>query len=44
MYEVTGQVQVHSLVPWVSDVLQLLQEMLELIQDFTDKVSCHSVN
>ncbi len=38
MYEVAHQVQVRSLVPWVSKVLQLLQGMLELAQDFTDKV------
>ena len=38
-FEVTAQVQVKSLVPWVSKVLQLLQNMLELAQDFTDKVT-----
>ena len=38
-YEVSNQVQVSSLVPWVSAVLQLLQGMLELAQDFSDKVS-----
>lgn len=37
--EVTAQVQVKSLIPWVSKVLQLLQNMLELAQDFTDKVT-----
>lgn len=38
MYEVSNQLQVRSLIPWIAAVLQLLQAMLELAQDFTDKV------
>ena len=30
--------QVESQVPWMTDVLQLLQETLELAQDLIDKV------
>lgn len=38
MYEVSSQLQVKSQIPWVHGVLQLLQDMLESAQDFTDKV------
>lgn len=38
VYEVSSQLQVRSLIPWLHGVLQLLQDMLELAQDFTDKV------
>lgn len=43
VYEVSSQLQVKSLIPWLNAVLQLLQEMLELAQDFTDKVKVFEV-
>lgn len=38
VYEVSSQLQVSSLIPWVSVVLQLLQGTLRVAQDFIDKV------
>lgn len=37
-YEVTNQIQVQSPVPWLSTVLDLLQDAQSITQDFIDKV------
>jgi hypothetical protein len=39
VYEVVNQLQVKSKVPWLADVLKLLQEAQELSQDLIDKVT-----
>lgn len=42
-YEVTSQLQVQSVVPWLSGVLQWLQETQEITQDFINKVKTVSL-
>ncbi len=37
-YELTNKIQAQSPVPWLTVVLQLLQEAQEVTQDFIDKV------
>lgn len=43
-YEVGGQTQMRSQVPWLSTVLKILQDSLQLIQDLIDKVSMQFVS
>ena len=40
-YEVTSHMQIQSPVPWLSIVLQWLQEAQEITQDFIDKVNIY---
>ena len=37
-YEVSSQTQMRSQVPWLSVVLKMLQDTLQLMQDLIDKV------
>jgi len=42
LYEVTHQVQISSVIPWVSTIFSLVQSILELAQDFIDKVRSYN--